>query len=662
MINQRLDEQIDQKVDAYRNNPQQLAASYQKNQQLVDLLALQKLKSQKDAVARDMQMKAQNDPSTIKQQREQEMFQRTKQDMIKQTQGIMQNRQANQQKNLQRMMKAPQRPQPQRPQPQRPQPQGGLPAMMPKRPMPKMSGGGIVGFAPGGSTSLTDYISLGDTPDTGGRLGSAVIQRIRDLGLTQQQFQRLPQEQKDKIIQTIMDQSIAAKTGQATATLPAEFNDTFLKDPLKALGNIGIAALESRVGSALGLSDPLNPREPFEYNTSRKAVLDAMRKNVTPGGGITEAELLRYMPDTSQNYPPPGAPAINMNALQDAADQYKAQLPSTPQTPNYPNQAPVGGATLPVPSPTRASDLPQPELPSSDLSQYNTGIGGGSPMTALQQGLGVADLYTKRAEKDERLGDLIGKLEALEGDFNRKDEANDRFRASLAAAGGARNITDFAKQYVGTSQSMELAQKAARRSRLGEVLEAERKRIESDNTLAQQGLSLGQEMFAQAAQDRRTTQTNAAGMRNTDVRAALELSRQTLDKMKLDEDVRLKERDQTLKESELAIENARNEEMTKTRRSNDLSVALGKIDTIREKYYDTIYGNSEIPMLKMQAMTASGAEKQRLETEIVRQERIVSLAVEAALNDSNILQREQELFDAWSTLTGLPLSTDTVRR
>ena len=99
MINQRLDEQIDQKVDAYRNNPQQLAASYQKNQQLVDLLALQKLKSQKDAVARDMQMKAQNDPSTIKQQREQEMFQRTKQDMIKQTQGIMQNRQANQQKN-----------------------------------------------------------------------------------------------------------------------------------------------------------------------------------------------------------------------------------------------------------------------------------------------------------------------------------------------------------------------------------------------------------------------------------------------------------------------------------------------------------------------------------------------------------------------------------
>ena len=250
----------------------------------------------------------------------------------------------------------------------------------------------------------------------------------------------------------------------------------------------------------------------------------------------------------------------------------------------------------------------------------------------------------------------------LEGDFNRKDEANDRFRASLAAAGGARNITDFAKQYVGTSQSMELAQKAARRSRLGEVLEAERKRIESDNTLAQQGLSLGQEMFAQAAQDRRTTQTNAAGMRNTDVRAALELSRQTLDKMKLDEDVRLKERDQTLKESELAIENARNEEMTKTRRSNDLSVALGKIDTIREKYYDTIYGNSEIPMLKMQAMTASGAEKQRLETEIVRQERIVSLAVEAALNDSNILQREQELFDAWSTLTGLPLSTDTVRR
>lgn len=282
-------------------------------------------------------------------------------------------------------------------------------------------------------------------------------------------------------------------------------------------------------------------------------------------------------------------------------------------------------------------------------------------MAALQQGLGVADLYTKRAEKDERLGSLISKLEALEGDFNRKDEANDRFRASLAAAGGARNVTDFAKQYIGTSQSMELAQKAARRARLGEVIEAERKRIESDNELSRQGLSLGQEMFAQASQDRRTAQNNATSMRNTDVTAALELSRQTLDKFKVDRDTVLKLRDQTLEESRQAIDRAKNEELTKTRRSNDLTIALGNIDKIREKYYDTIYGNSEIPMLKMQAMTASGTEKQRLETEIARQERIVSLAVETALNDGGLLAKEEQLFAAWSDVTGLSMPTSVER-
>lgn len=283
-------------------------------------------------------------------------------------------------------------------------------------------------------------------------------------------------------------------------------------------------------------------------------------------------------------------------------------------------------------------------------------------MAALQQGLGVADLYTKRAEKDERLGSLVSKLEALEGDFNRKDEANDRFRASLAAAGGARNVTDFAKQYIGTSQSMELAQKAARRSRLGEVIEAERKRIESDNTLAQQGLMLGQEMFSQAAQDRRSAQNNATSMRNTDVMAALELSRQTLDKFKTDSDIVLKQQDQALEKSRQAIDQAKNEELTKTRRSNDLTTALGKIDSIREKYYDTIYENSEIPTLKMQAMTLTGKEKEEKEEEIRRQEQIVSLAVEAALNDSGLIERERQLFKSWSDVTGLAISDDTVRR
>jgi hypothetical protein len=65
---------IDQKVNTYRNNPEALAQMYQQNQQLIDLLALQKLKTEKEAAMRDMQMKMQTPAASIKDQREQEVM------------------------------------------------------------------------------------------------------------------------------------------------------------------------------------------------------------------------------------------------------------------------------------------------------------------------------------------------------------------------------------------------------------------------------------------------------------------------------------------------------------------------------------------------------------------------------------------------------------
>ena len=98
-----IDQEIQRKVDAYRGNPQQLMQRYQQNQQLVDLLALQKLKSEKEAAARDMQLQMQQQPQTIKQQREAELLNMTKQEMMQQTQGVLQQRQAQQQQNLQQV-------------------------------------------------------------------------------------------------------------------------------------------------------------------------------------------------------------------------------------------------------------------------------------------------------------------------------------------------------------------------------------------------------------------------------------------------------------------------------------------------------------------------------------------------------------------------------
>jgi len=144
-MNGGIDDQVQQRVDAYRSKPQELQQSYAKNQQLIDLLALQKLKSEKDAMARQMQMQAQQNPQTIAQQREQEMMQRTKDEMVKQQAGVLQQRQQQAAKRQQQMLQG---------QPQPPQVQGiaGVPAPN----MQKLASGGVVGFAAGGEPKDVD--------------------------------------------------------------------------------------------------------------------------------------------------------------------------------------------------------------------------------------------------------------------------------------------------------------------------------------------------------------------------------------------------------------------------------------------------------------------------------------------------------------------------
>jgi len=130
--------EIQRKKEAYQGNPQALQQQYQQSQQLVDLLALQQLKSEKEAAARQMQMQMQQNPATIAQQREQEVLGMIKQeqgrklgDVAKRTAGTLGQINKNAQQNVQRTAKQ------------------GLPAMGGAQ----MAAGGIVGFKSGGVTS-----------------------------------------------------------------------------------------------------------------------------------------------------------------------------------------------------------------------------------------------------------------------------------------------------------------------------------------------------------------------------------------------------------------------------------------------------------------------------------------------------------------------------
>ena len=149
-----IDKLVNQKADAYRSNPQALKQRYSQNQELMDLLAMQKLKTEKETVARDMALKAEQTPGTIAEQYEQQLVSMNKDQMAQQTAGILGERQKKAQQKSQSMGMPPQQPQGQRP----PMPQGA-PQGIASQPRPNMQGmaqGGIVGYYAGGLTSISD--------------------------------------------------------------------------------------------------------------------------------------------------------------------------------------------------------------------------------------------------------------------------------------------------------------------------------------------------------------------------------------------------------------------------------------------------------------------------------------------------------------------------
>lgn len=130
-----IDQEIQARMNAFRGNPQGLMQRYAQDQQLIDLLALQKLKSEKEAAARQMQMQmGQGQMPTVAQQREQELMGMAKKEVTDRVGQVAQQQAKQQQENLQRVAQAGIA-------------QAPAPNMMPAQ---AMASGGIVAFAGGG--------------------------------------------------------------------------------------------------------------------------------------------------------------------------------------------------------------------------------------------------------------------------------------------------------------------------------------------------------------------------------------------------------------------------------------------------------------------------------------------------------------------------------
>jgi hypothetical protein len=171
-----LDQEIARRMDAYRGNPQGLMQRYQQSQQLIDLLALQKLKSEKEAAARSMQMAAgQQQPPTVAQQREQEVFDMTKQEVAQRVGGVAQQRAAKERQTMQRML------------------QGIASAPGAENVMPPqaMAAGGIVAFQAGGDIEdIPPVEALGEDVDETRRRLNEARRKLLTYGTRQQKEDR----------------------------------------------------------------------------------------------------------------------------------------------------------------------------------------------------------------------------------------------------------------------------------------------------------------------------------------------------------------------------------------------------------------------------------------------------------------------------------------
>tara|TARA_R110000787_G_scaffold132816_2_gene245108 strand:- start:8834 stop:10834 length:2001 start_codon:yes stop_codon:yes gene_type:complete len=183
-----IDKLVEQKTDAYRSNPQALQKRYSQNQELMDLLAMQKLKTEKETAARDMQLKAEQTPSTIAEQYEQQLVGMNKNEMTQQTAGIMGERQKKAQQKQRAMGMPPQQAQ-QRP----PMPQAASQGIA-SQPRPNMQGmakGGIIGFSGGSEVNGLKKTITQEEIDEYRRKGEQSGQQIQMSRLTDEDIRRI---------------------------------------------------------------------------------------------------------------------------------------------------------------------------------------------------------------------------------------------------------------------------------------------------------------------------------------------------------------------------------------------------------------------------------------------------------------------------------------
>ena len=589
-----LDAQIEQRMDAYRGNPQKLQQRYGANKELLDLLALQKLTSEKKAVAADMQMKMQQQPGTIAQQREQEALQLTKQEMggtlgelAGRTKGTLDQKQRMQQQNMQRMAKAqPRKPagiaglpglgggaQPRRPQAAPPQAQGLAAARMAQGPK-MMAGGGIVSFAEGKGVS-------GQSGLDGAQTLEQKIARI----MARSELTAL---QKDSLIR-----QIKAQEPKPEAKRP---------ESMSPVGRVSSARMPG-VRGMIPTSEATNALDVFAATNPSIAPKKKDDLGITaalPDGGLEVAAAL-----TDDDMGLPQGPLPNQ-AQPSVPKPDEGGLPSltVPQTGGAVN--PVG----PAMSPTNET----------------------SADAALQKGMNISDEYLKRDETSAKYDEMLGRMQAFDKENYSPDED---LTAFLIGTGGTGSIGAAARGgYAAMSET-----RNNRRKRLFDEFNMERAKMGDDSVLGRAGLQLANQMAADANANERTAIQSATTLTAEQMRQVGKDADRILDAQKA-------EMDNTTKLAQVEVQKVQNDRLADQTRLTAAYKVQGDIAAQRDTAIQTARDNSallqDLNIQRAEAMEDNDVEKlAKIDQNIAAEDARITLIVNTALNKSGLLELEE---------------------
>lgn len=301
---------IQNRVDAYMGNPGALMQRYQQNQQLIDLLALQKIKSEKEAAARQMQMQmAQQQaasgeaPMTVAQQREKEVMELTKNELADQRGKLLQQQQGEQQAAMQKLLSgiasAP----------------GAQSAAAPQA----MAAGGIVAFNGETGSSVDSGLTQAEQEykkalDTFRRFGGAQRQRDPEGFANAQQSLEEARQRRDALMSSWQEEQ-----GGANRAVPGRATGAALAQP-----PVGIAAIPAPAAPAPAApageyrDEGLGGRRGGLPSPAAAAAVPARADNVLSPRRTGIASVLPSAPSTASAAPVTAAPSAEQDPIKEA--------------------------------------------------------------------------------------------------------------------------------------------------------------------------------------------------------------------------------------------------------------------------------------------------------------------------------------------------------